>query len=108
MTLILAIVGAVSGLTGAAVSVLTYRRNRPIIVVTSQHVMRGMTDEWVEVDVRNEGRLGVEITGLGLAVCPAPQGRVQHLLDGVPRLNTRLRIRRIDRRGVRYARSSRP
>lgn len=35
VTLILAILGAVSGLTGTTVSVLTYRRSRPIIVVKS-------------------------------------------------------------------------
>lgn len=103
LTTILATLGAASGLTGTVLSVLNYRRDRPIIIVTSHTHIDSAQHMFVVVDVRNEGRHGVTLTAIGLAVAPSPTGRRQRLLHQLPILGRRLVIRRIDRQGVRYS-----
>lgn len=72
VTAVLAVVGAASGVAGIGLSALTYRRNRPIIVVPS-HTVSDVRQQWfVQVDVRNEGQQGVTLTDIGLAVRLAP------------------------------------
>ena len=102
VTLVLALLGTISGLTAATLSVLTYRANRPRILVKSSTLMDSKNEEFVVVDVRNEGQHGIEIVSVGLAVCPVQSGFLGSIVDRIPVLRRRSTVRRIDRRGVRY------
>ncbi len=102
VTTILAVLGLVSGLTGTLIAVLSYRRDRPVIVVTSSLLLRGPGDEYLVVNVRNEGRHGAEIVGIGLAVCPSERTGLGWLFRHLPGLSRRRTVRRLDRSGVRY------
>jgi hypothetical protein len=103
VTAVLAVMGAVSGLAGTGLSSLTYRRNRPIVVVHSRTVSDVREQSFVQVDVRNEGQQGVTLTDVGLAICPVRTGRLHRLLGRIPAAARRDRLHRIYRRGVRYS-----
>ncbi|KRE29611.1 hypothetical protein [Agromyces sp. Soil535] len=103
LTLVLAIVGAVSGVTGAVISVLTYRKSRPRIVVKSTMVLTtGPERSYFEIDVRNDGEYGIEILALGFAVCRRPNGRLDRWLDRRGLIRRVRARRRINRSGVWY------
>jgi hypothetical protein len=68
ITTVLAVVGAVSGLFSLTLSVLKYRKDRPLIVVTTHPLSDSDGSMYLVVEVRNEGLHGVSVTGIGQAV----------------------------------------
>lgn len=72
LTQVLAIVGAVSGVSGVVLNLLNYRRNRPRLVI--KYVSEYTHDHkiFVRLEVRNEGLQPVQILGIGVAISSLP------------------------------------
>jgi hypothetical protein len=66
LSLVLSIVGAVSGLAGITINLLTYQRNRPRLRIEAMPVYDGKGGRF-ELAVRNEGLQPVDIISIGFA-----------------------------------------
>jgi hypothetical protein len=101
---VIALVGALAGAGGLILGVINFRHARPRIFVNT--ILRfgsdGPADEWIVIDIRNEGQYGTEIVGVGLAVCPPRSSRLGRVLDRWKWLRWRAARRRISRHGVSY------
>lgn len=103
LTTVLAVVGAATGLTGTILSVLNYRRDRAIIRLRSQTLVGSGGGSSLIIEVRNEGRHGVTLTGLGLLVVEAGAALARGPLERAPAFGNRRRISRMRRDGVFYS-----
>ena len=99
-TTLLAALGTILAVISLAVHVLTYRRDRAIIVVKGQAIHGSGSGSRVEVTVRNEGRHGITLTDVGLVATAVTRRRT-----GLSTALQRLRggdDSEIRRRGVTY------
>jgi hypothetical protein len=78
-TLVIAIIGAVTGIGSLAWQVVTFRQSGPVVTVTATQAMptygAEVGDPHVDVTARNTGRSPVTVTGWGLRF-PDGQGMI--------------------------------
>lgn len=102
VTTILAIVGVATGLTGTVLSVLNYRRDRAVIKLDSSVLVDTHGSQFVIVEVRNEGRHGVTLTGLGILVVSPDDVPPHGVLERLPLVGDARRTRRLRNEGAFY------
>jgi hypothetical protein len=99
LTDVLAVIGAVTGTTGSILGVMSYRRDRPKIVLVTGAAKGMFHDDFLlRVELRNAGRQSATVTlvevvrvrarGFGLLIFLGRFGRGRKLLAWVWRLQT--------------------
>jgi hypothetical protein len=68
MTQVLAAVGTVTGVIGLALNLLSFRRNRPKLMIKSLTEFSHDKRVFAKLEVRNEGLQPVDIVGIGVAI----------------------------------------